>query len=49
MTIRFIQNGELMRGLVLGYKGDGKYRIFKVQEVESGAILWVPVDWVLSE
>ena len=49
MAIRFIQNGELMRGLVLGHKGDGKYRIFKVQEVESGAILWVPVDWVLSE
>jgi hypothetical protein len=49
MTIRFKQGHEILRGLVLGYKGDGKYRIFKVQEVESGAILWVPVDWVLSE
>lgn len=49
MAIRFIQNGEIMRGLVLGYKGNGKYRTIKVQEVESGAILWIPVNWVLSE
>lgn len=49
MAIRFIQDGKLMRGLVLGHKGNGKYRILKVLEIDSGAILWVPVDWVLSE
>lgn len=49
MAIRFQQGDEILRGLVLGHKGDGKYRIFKVQEIDSGAILWVPVNWVLSE
>ena len=49
MAIRFIQNGEVMRGLVIKTKGNGKYRTIKVQEVESGALLWIPADWVLSE
>lgn len=49
MAIRFYHGDEILRGLVLAVKGHGKYRMIKVQEVDSGAILWIPVDWVLSE
>ena len=49
MTIRYHFCGEVLTGKVLKVDDSGSCRMVKVTDNASGAILWIPVDWVLSE
>lgn len=49
MTIRYHFCGKVLTGKVLKIDDSGSCRMVKVTDDASGAILWVPVDWVLSE
>lgn len=49
MTIRYNFFGEVLTGKVLRVDDSEGRRLIKVTDEASGAILWIPVDLVLSE
>ena len=49
MTIRYNFCGEVLTGTVLKVDDSGSCRMVKTTDDASGAILWIPVGWVLPE